>query len=115
MEGRDVQQLNIDLLRIFGRQVEIAEQDESLGVSGKYLKLYRVTRPGQPDCKKSYVGPMPIDIPDFAIHNAGWLCRDYYLLGYKQRRRDEGRFRRKKTTPSSVRIEVATRYERRAR
>lgn len=62
MESRDVEKLNIDLLRIFGWQVEIAEQDESLGVSGKYLRLYRVSRPGQPDCKKSYVGPIPIDI-----------------------------------------------------
>ncbi|MDX9669554.1 MULTISPECIES: hypothetical protein [unclassified Pseudomonas] len=96
MENRDVEKLNIDLLRVFGWQVEVAEQDESFGVSGKYLKLYRVTRAGHPDCKKSYVGPMPIDIPDFAIHNAGWLCRDYYLLGYKQGRRDEGQLRRKK-------------------
>lgn len=67
-----------------------------IGARGRQASQPFAVRPGQPDCKKSYVGPMPIDIPDFAIHNAGWLCRDYYLQGYKQGRRDEGRFRRKK-------------------
>ncbi len=46
MESRDVEQLNIDLLWVFGWQVQTAKQDESFGVSGKYLRLYRVTRPG---------------------------------------------------------------------
>lgn len=96
LENRDIEQLNVDLLGMFGWWVETAEQLDCTGLPIQYLRLYRVSRPGQPGSKKTYVGPMPIDIPDFAIKNAGWLCRDHYLIGYKQGRRDEGRFRRKK-------------------
>ncbi|QHE97948.1 hypothetical protein LCG56_05690 [Pseudomonas cannabina pv. alisalensis] len=95
MERRDIEQLNIDLMGMFGWWVDIAEQLDCDGLQSQYLRLYRVSRADQPSSKKTYIGPMPIDMPDFAIKNAGWLCRDYYFIGYKQGRRDEGRFRRR--------------------
>jgi hypothetical protein len=96
METKDLDVLNAELLATFGWRIKVAEQQSQYEPSGKHLKLFRVERPGQLSCKEIYLGPMPIEMPDFAIHNAGWLCRDYYVLGYKQGRRDEARFRRKK-------------------
>jgi hypothetical protein len=96
METKDFDVLNTELLRTFGWRVEVAEQQNQYEPPGKHLKLFRLERPDQLNSKEIYLGPMPIEMPYFAIHNAGWLCSDYYLLGYKQGRRDEGRFRRKK-------------------
>ncbi|MBA2923020.1 hypothetical protein G9Q84_08960 [Pseudomonas sp. P7] len=98
METKDLESLNTELLATFGWRIEVADQESQYEPDGKHLKLFRVEHPGQPNSKKTYLGPMPIEMPDFAIRNAGWLCHDYYLLGYKQGRRDEGRFRRKKSS-----------------
>ncbi|MDC6379928.1 hypothetical protein BW687_007030 [Pseudomonas graminis] len=98
MEINDLDALNNELLTTFGWRVEVAEQQSQYEPPGKHLKLFRVERPGQPNSKEIYLGPMPIEMPEFAIHNAGWLCRDYYLLGYKRGKRDEARSRRNKSS-----------------
>lgn len=98
MDAQDLESLNAELMKTFGWLVEVSEQQSQYEPSGLHLKLFRFDRPGQPGSKKTYLGPMPLDMPGFAIHNAGWLCLDYYRLGHKQGRRDEGRMRRKKPT-----------------
>lgn len=97
MNIRNVEKINVDLGAIFGWRVEVAEQQSEYEAAGYHLKLYRMASPSRPGSKELYLGPMPIDIPDYAISNAGWLCGTYYQLGYEQGRRDERKRKRRVT------------------
>lgn len=71
METKELDALNTELLATFGWRIEVANQESQYEPPGKHFKLFRVEHPGQIDSKKIYLGPMPIQMPDFAIRNAG--------------------------------------------